>query len=404
MKPHPQFARPERARSLPLPRFWGEGRGEGKLAIALLALLSATALSGCGWFSSTKRAAPGPVQFTPTAQLATPWRANLGKAATPAFVPALRADVIYAATPEGEVAAHKSANGQGLWRVSVGERLSGGVGLGEDSVLVGTLKGQVIALDAAGKVRWRSQLSSEIAAAPQGAEGVVVARTTDGRIYGLEADSGKRRWVFQRALPALTLRYQPTVRMIPGGVLAGLPGGKLAFLNVSNGEVGWEGTVALPRGSTELERVADVVSVPVIDQERACAVAFQGRVACFELQSGNVVWGRDFSSSVSLAADERALYVVDEKGGVSAFLKATGASLWRQEKLRERVLSAPAVVGDRILVSDEKGVTYALAKADGALAAQAPGDGSALTGMSVLSARGAVAQTRNGNLIAFATN
>lgn len=374
--------------------------GKSMVALACASLM----LGGCGWFSGSKRAAPGPVQFTPTAQLATPWRAGLGKKVTPAFIPALRGDVIYAATPEGEVGAYKSATGQGMWRVSLGERLSGGVGLGDDSVLVGTLKGQVVALDSSGKVLWRSQLSSEIAAAPQGAEGVVVARTTDGRLFGLEADTGKRRWVFQRALPALTLRYQPTVRLIQGGVLAGLPGGKLAFLNLSNGEVGWESTVALARGSTELERVADVVSVPVVDEERACAVAFQGRVACFDLQTGNVVWGRDFSSSVTLAADERALYVVDETGAVAAFLKATGASVWRQDKLLERRLSAPAVVGNRILVADEKGVTYALAKEDGALAAQANGDGSALTGISVLSARNAVAQTRNGNLIAFATN
>lgn len=362
------------------------------------------ALAGCGWFSGTKRAALQPLQFTPTAQLATPWRAGVGKKVTPAFIPALRGDVIYAATPEGEVGAYKGGNGQGLWRISLGERLSAGVGLGEDSLLVGTLKGQVIALDNSGKVLWRSQLSSEIAAAPQGAEGVVVARTTDGRLFGLEADSGKRRWVFQRALPALTLRYQPTLRLIQGGVLIGLPGGKLAFMNLSNGEVGWEATVALPRGSTELERVADVVSVPVVDAERACAVAFQGRVACFDLQTGNIAWGRDFSSSVTLAADERAVYVVDEQGAVAAFLKATGASVWRQDKLQERRLSAPAVVGSRILVADEKGVTYALGKEDGALAAQVAGDGSALTGISVLSERSAVAQTRNGNLIAFATN
>lgn len=370
----------------------------------IFACLACMSVTACGWFSGTKRAAPPPVQFAPTAQLAMPWRASVGKAVTPAFIPALRGDVIYAATPEGEVAAYRSANGQGLWRVSVGERLASGVGLGEDSVLVGTLKGQVIALDASGKVRWRSQLSSEIAAAPQGAEGVVVARTTDGRIFGLEADSGKRRWVFQRALPALTLRYQPTVRLISGGVLAGLPGGKLVLLNLSNGQVGWEATVAVARGATELERVADVVSVPVVDEERACAVAFQGRVACFDLQSGNAVWGREFSSSVTLAADERSLYVVDEKGAVAAHTKATGASVWRQEKLQERQLSAPAVIGNHVLVADEKGIVYALAKEDGALAAQAPGDGATFTGMSVLSERSVVAQTRKGNLIALATN
>jgi outer membrane protein assembly factor BamB len=100
-----------------------------------------------------------------------------------------------------------------------------------------------------------------------------------------------------------------------------------------NGAPLWEGTVALPKGATELDRVADVTSAPVIDGRMICAAAFQGRIACFDLGNGNLIWSRDISSAAGLTIDSRYVYVSDDKGAVHALDKASGASLWKQDKL-----------------------------------------------------------------------
>ncbi|MFX9934765.1 PQQ-binding-like beta-propeller repeat protein, partial [Acinetobacter baumannii] len=74
----------------------------------------------------------------------------------------------------------------------------------------------------------------------------------------------------------------------------------------------------------------------MIAGREVCAAAFQGRVACFELSSGNAVWTRDISSSAGIDIDTQNLYISDDKGAVHALDRATGASLWKQDKLAGR--------------------------------------------------------------------
>jgi outer membrane protein assembly factor BamB len=177
--------------------------------------------------------------------------------------------------------------------------LSGGVGTDGARVAVGTPKGEVVVLDAKSGIElWRAKASSEILAAPVVAEGLVVARSGDSRIYAYEGADGKRRWVYQRTTPTLTLRSNVGVAVKGDKTFAGLPGGKLVALSNVNGAAMWEATVALPRGATELERVTDITSEPAISGAVVCAVAFQGKLACFDRVSGNAIWSRDVSSSV----------------------------------------------------------------------------------------------------------
>src|SRR2546430_16244927 len=113
-----------------------------------------------------------------------------------------------------------------------------------------------------------------------------------------------------------------------GDVVAGYPNGKLIALDLEDGKLTWEASVSLPRGSTELERIADVAGLPGIDGSNICAAAFQGKVACFEIQTRNMVWSRDVSSSRALARDAENIYVVDDASAGHALHKATRASPW----------------------------------------------------------------------------
>ena len=178
-------------------------------------------------------------------------------------------------------------------RIDTKHRLSGGLGTDGLLILAGTVKGEVLALDTAGKQLWKSQLSSEILSAPQLDQGVVAVRSGDGRIYGLDAATGARKWLYQRSLPPLSVRTHVGVVVSRGAVFAGFAGGRLVALSLATGNVGWEATVALPKGATELERVADVSSLPVLDNKFVCAVAFQGRVACVDILQGTPNWSRD---------------------------------------------------------------------------------------------------------------
>jgi outer membrane protein assembly factor BamB len=336
----------------------------------------------------------------PTAELKSLWQAGIGSAGEFTLSPAVVGDSVYAAARDGAVARFDS--GRQVWRIATGQTISGGVGSDGKLVVVGTPKGEVLAFDAAtGRETWKARVSSEVLAAPAVADGLAIVRSGDSRIFGFDAVDGKRRWVYQRSTPSLSLRSNVGVVLAGKVTLAGFPGGKLVAIANNNGAAFWEVTVALPKGATELERVADVTSSPVASGSTVCAAAYQGRVACFDAGSGNTVWSRDMSSSAGLDMDSRYVYVADDKGAVHALDRNSGASIWKQGKLSNRGLSRPVALGNGVAVADYQGVVHLLRREDGEFAARATTDGSAVRAEPVRFGSGMLLQTTNGGLHAL---
>ncbi len=367
-----------------------------------LTLVGAVALlAGCSIFSSDSKNKPAELTpFEATAELATLWHGDIGKGGDFVFTPAVVGDTVYAAGNNGNIVRYD--NGREVWRVSAEGNLSGGVGADDKVVAVGTAKGDVLAFDAeSGKLLWKVRVSSEVLAAPAVGDGQVVVRSGDSRIAGLDAKDGKRRWVYQRATPVLSLRTNVGVLLGQRVVVAGFPGGKLVAINNQTGVAIWEVAVAQPKGSTELERVADLTSLPVVDGREICAAAFQGRVACFDIATGNMLWSRDVSSSAGIDMDRQRVYVSDDKGMVQAFARESGASLWKQDKLFMRRLSRPIALGSRVAMADFQGVVHLLNAENGAFVARAKTDGSAIRAEPQRFGDGFVVQTGDGGVFAL---
>ncbi len=250
---------------------------------------------------------------------------------TTALVPGFHNDAVYAASASGQLTRFDSATGSEVWSINTFSMLSGGVGVNDEMVLVGTFKGEVLAFDDQSNLLWRSQVTSEILSPPQVDDGVVVVRTGEGRIFGLDAVNGKRKWVYQTSKPSLTVRSFAGVLVKGGAVFAGFAGGKLAAIQLSDGKVAWEVAVSKARGVTELERITDITSLPVADEKQICAVAYKGRVTCFEISSGDQIWTRDTSSSAGLAMDNKYVYVSEDDGSVVAYDKNNGTSIWKKK-------------------------------------------------------------------------
>lgn len=391
-----------------------------KLARALvLAQIAALALAGCGggavsgaidtinpmnWWSSS--ASPQMAQLpelTNPIAVKTLWQSSIGNSQAAVFSPAVTSDGIYAAAGDGTITRLEAGSGKQIWRIKAGERLTGGVGADRKLLVVGSGRGEVLAFGTDGAALWKAQVSSEVLAPPQVADDVVVVRSADGRIFGLDAKDGKRKWYYQRATPALTVRSPAGLSIARGVVYAGFAGGKLVAINLQNGALRWEATVALPRGTTELERVTDVIGLPVVTQREICAVAYQGRIGCFDIANGQAVWGREMSSTSGLALDARYVFASDDKGAVHALDRIGGTSLWKQDKLRLRNLSAPLPLGREVVVADIQGYVHLLARESGAFIGRVATDGSPVSASPVLLPDGGfLIQTRKGGLYAFA--
>jgi outer membrane protein assembly factor BamB len=368
-------------------------------------LLALFALGGCsavdtvqGWIGKPGAIEPAKLtDFAENAKFEVRWHADLGESGANVLQPALTGDSVYGASGDGALTRIDRATGKQVWRVESEITVSGGVGAGEGLVLIGSNKGDVLAYGEDGKLRWKSKVSSEVLSTPQAAEGIVVVRSGDGRIAGLDAADGKRVWLYERSTPALVVRSHAGVTIQRGVVFAGFAGGRLAALKVKDGSVLWETSVSQPRGNTELERIADITSNPAADDEQVCAIVFQGRVACYEAAQGSPLWNRDIGSDKGLMLLRKYLYVTDASGHVMMLDKTTGSTLWKNEQLFMRDTSTPHAIGNFVVAGDYEGYLHAMGRDDGSFAARIRLDGAIQAAPQQLD-DGLLVQTREGDL------
>lgn len=288
------------------------------------------------------------------------------------LTPWLQGESIYTVDHEGEVHGYTYQTGQLVWKIELDVPVATGVGGGEGLIFVGTQDGEVIALDElSGEFKWRKRLTSEVLAPPKANLGIVVARTSDGRMAGLSAEDGSVLWNYQRSVPLLSLRGASEPVLVDDKVIAGYANGKLVALSVFDGKVIWEKSVAVSRGRTEIDRLVDIDSVPVIKYGIVYVVAYHGRVVAIDLDTGREYWAREMSSRSGLDVEpDVAVYISDESSHVWAIQDATGDSLWRQTRLLRRKVTAPAVVGDAVLVGDQEGYLHWLSRDNGRFVAR----------------------------------
>ncbi|HAF00850.1 MAG TPA: outer membrane protein assembly factor BamB, partial [Methylophilaceae bacterium] len=282
-----------------------------------------------------------------------------------------------------------------------GEPISGGVGVGGALILVGTNKGTLNALDVSGKLLWKSRLSSEILSVPRYFDGKVIVRTGDNHIYGIDAADGSRKWVYERNTPSLSLRSSAGVVVDGGAVYSGFAGGKLVAIRADNGKLLWEASVAQPKGVTEIERIADITSLPFVDGPVVYAIAYQGRIAAVDRRSGQVVWNRDISSYNGLTAEDGKIFVSHTLGSVYALDYNNGRSFWRQGDLINRRLTAPLSMSTMIAVGDLEGYVHLLSRDDGKFVGRVKLNDNAV--MSLIAGNDKsqlIAETRGGGLYA----
>jgi outer membrane protein assembly factor BamB len=308
-----------------------------------------------------------PVWVAPTGELP--------KSANAQMPPRVVDGQLFLANAGGDVGRLDVRTGSLAWVTTLDDKLTGGPGAGGGLVLAGTRKAQLVALDAdSGKERWRGRLSSETLAVPQVAGDLVIVQCIDGQVLALDRNDGKQRWNYSHNTPALTLRGTSSPLVVDERVIAGFADGVLVSLSLKTGEVQWESTVAIPRGRNDLERLVDIDGLFRAEDGVIYVASYQGRIAAVASGDGNILWARDMSSYVGLTVGESQVFVTDAQGQVWALDRRTGATLWRQDKLKDREVSAPALVGGQVAVADFEGYVHWLSSDDGRFTARSSMD------------------------------
>ena len=422
-------------------------RTRAKIARIVPLLAAGLLAGGCSWFSwipgigdkDDKEDVLKPaklVDFAPEARIRQLWRSKIGKGLGRKYLrldPAPLADRIYAADGYGAVEARDRFSGKRIWRTNIGQGgskdrsprsgvgrfvprvqfkvfdrrdpsfVSGGVGVGDGFVLVGTTGGALVALSAAdGSEVWRSHVGAEILSRPATGAGAVFIQTIDGRLLALEQADGSVRWSFDNQVPVLTLRGSASPVFNSDIVYAGFANGMVGAIRAGNGEPLWEHRVMLPEGRSELDRMVDVDGSPLIDGPLLYAVSYQGRLKALRVADGAAVWQREASSYLDLAAGYGQIYLVDDADAVVAIDQQTAEETWRQEALYRRKLSSPVAFSNYLVVGDDDGYLHVLAQSDGRFLARRKLDGDGLrSGMVVVDGRTLYVLGNSGSLYAI---
>ncbi len=365
----------------------------------LLVLLS---LSGCstikGWFGKGKTGPePTPlVEFHATEKFVERWHSKVGDTGGHALQPALTTDAVYGVSAKGEITRLDRKTGREIWHVNSKMSVSAGVGAGDGLLLIGSNKGEVEAFGEDGKLRWKQIVSSEVLSTPQVADGLVIVRTGDGRITALNEADGKQRWSYDHTLPSLIVRSHAGVTVHRGIAYVGYAGGKLIAIKIADGSEAWENTVSEPRGNNEIERISDITSDPMVSDNEVCAIAFQGRLACYDTDQGSPLWTREISSDKGLFVLRKNIYLTDSQGTVMALDKDSGSTVWKNEDLLLRQVSMPFAQNDVVMVGDYEGYLHGLSRADGHLVARIRLDGSTSGVIPVEMDNGMLLETQGG--------
>jgi outer membrane protein assembly factor BamB len=204
--------------------------------------------------------------------------------------------------------------------------------------------------------------------------------------------------MYERSTPALVVRSHAGVTVQRGVAYAGFAGGKLAAISIKDGEVLWEAQASQPRGNTELERISDITSDPVVDDDQVCAIAFQGHIACFDTSQGSPHWNRDISSDKGMMVLSKYLYLSEVGDSVIALDKTTGSSTWKNAQMLLRGITAPYALGNFVVVGDFEGYLHGLNREDGNFVARIKLDGGAIIATPIEMDGGLLVQTRGGEL------
>ena len=384
------------------------------LAISLLVLLS-----GC---SSTKSfikkvtgsgtdntEPPTPlVEIETLAEIIELWSKNTGKGSTKQFLkltPSYSQGKVFVADVNGNLASLDANNGNTLWKNDAGLTISGGPGASEKLTMIGSDEGDVLAYSSeSGEFKWQAKVSSEILAAPQEAKDIVVVRTVDGRIYGLDANDGNRLWTYKRTMPTLTLRGTSNPVITGDIVIAGFDGGRLSAIELFTGKLIWETSISLSSGRSQLERMVDIDSDPVIIGNDIYVATYQGRVASVALETGHITWARDISSYAGFTTDGKLIYITDDQSHVWALDRLTGNSVWKQEKLYARQATAPATIGNLVVVGDLEGYLHWMDKNNGQFVARTQVSKSAILAPPVAVEDVVYAYSSDGTLSAYTSH
>ena len=299
-----------------------------------------------------------------------------------AAAPVVGGGSLFVMDTDGVVHAFDAGTGARRWQHSSnvdsslsGSAFGGGVSYDNNRVYATNGTGEVFALDAqTGSQLWKAKPSGPLRGSPTVAFGEVFVMTQDNQIFALNADDGAIRWqesgsatqagVFGVAAPAAG----------QGTVIAGYSSGELAAYRYENGRVLWSDALARTSISTEVGSLTDIDADPIVADGRVYALGQGGRMAAYELLTGQRVWELNLAGISTPAIAGEWIFTLTDDARLLAIARGTGKVRWvtklpqyRDEKDKKGPIfwSGPVLAGGQLWLTSSTGLIYRVSTGEG---------------------------------------
>ncbi|MGP4123222.1 MAG: outer membrane protein assembly factor BamB [Sodalis sp. (in: enterobacteria)] len=381
-------------------------------------LLSVSLLSGCAWLSREQdlvTMSPLPKvdnQFQPT----TVWSRSVGGGSGDFYSnlhPAWQNSRVFAADRYGVVKALDAESGKEIWSTDLSihanfflrnrpAQLSGGLTSVGNRVYVGSELAKVYALDTQnGKLIWETTVAGEALSTPVVSDGVVLVHTSNGILQALNEANGAVNWSINLDMPPLTLRGESAPTTALGAAIVGGDNGRVSAVMINQGQLIWQQRISQPSSETEIARLNDVETTPVVLNSVVYALAYNGNLAALDLHSGKILWSQEIGSVTNLLVDNGRIYLVDQNDRVTALDTQSGAILWHQNNLLHRNLTSPVLYKGYVVMGDSEGYLHWCNTGDGRFVAQKKVDSAGLLAAPIVAGDKLIVQAKNGEVYAI---
>jgi outer membrane protein assembly factor BamB len=266
---------------------------------------------------------------------------------------------IYNADASGLVQAVSSSTGRIKWSNQLKHSLGSGPSVGEDVLAVGAENASLIILNKnTGVEQWQASLSGELLSPPTITHDKVVAKTIDGTVYAFDSKTGKKIWAVEHSSPSLVLKASSSPVVVGNLVLIGFPDGKLDALDIDSGRLVWQRSIAYSSGASDVERLVDIDSDPIVKNHIAYISSYQGYVGALSLDTGEFLWRRPASVYKNMLLSEHDLYLTDSNDVVWSINPSSGQVNWKQIQLKARTLTNPVYFAHDVVVGDKMGYVH----------------------------------------------
>ena len=333
-----------------------------KYSFSFITLILAFLIASC---SKSNVPPPTPLDEIPPKNVTVKvqWHKKVGNGNTGLgnynVAPTYKDNKVFVPNQNGRVYALAITNGKIIWERNMLTSLSSPAETIANAVILGSIKGDLMALDTkTGSTLWHSYAPSSIFARPTIFDSFIYTHTHDGSVTSFDAKDGSKRWTVTNNVPEIALPGNSSPIVLNNTVMIGSEFGTVLGFTVDDGDRTINIPIAIAKGSSPADKMVDISANPLLYGDYLIFASYQGAIVALDKDNGKMLWAKKSSIVSNITINDNVIFTTEDDSKLKAFDIETGDTVWTNDTLNWRKITAPVYYKGLIVVADFQGYLH----------------------------------------------